>query len=161
MMESGLVNSHFAKRKMAVEIKNKKAKFEYHLLDKYVAGIQLNGTEIKSIRQSKASIVEAYCKMEKGELFVYNMYIAEYENASHYNHDPKRKRKLLLNRSEINKIERKMKDVGLTIVPVLLFISDNGLAKLKIAVAKGKKLYDKREDLKQKDLKREIDRGIR
>jgi SsrA-binding protein len=146
---------------MGVEIKNKKAKFEYHLLDKYVAGIQLHGTEIKSIRQSKASIVEAYCKFEKGELYVFNMYIAEYENASHYNHDPKRKRKLLLNKTELNKIERKLKDVGLTIVPVLLFINDGGLAKLQIAVAKGKKLYDKRDDLKQKDLKREIERGTR
>ncbi|MFM1932232.1 MAG: hypothetical protein RL226_1535 [Bacteroidota bacterium] len=143
---------------MAGEIRNKKALFRYFLLDEFVTGMQLTGSEIKSIRNGKASIVEAYCKMRKGELFVVNMYIAEYENGGYANHKPKRDRKLLLNRSELNKLERKTKDQGLTIVPIELFINDKGLAKLKVALAKGKKLHDKREDLKTKDLAREMDR---
>lgn len=143
---------------MAVEIKNKKANYQYFLGDEYTAGLQLTGTEIKSIRNSKASIVEAYCRFSKSELLVYNMYIAEYDNGGYTNHDPRRPRTLLLNKSELSKLKKEMKNVGQTIVPVLLFISPSGYAKLKIAVAKGKKMYDKRDDLKQKDLKRQIDR---
>ncbi len=143
---------------MPVEIKNKKASYRYFLDDEFTAGIQLTGTEIKSIRAGKASITEAFCKMKKGELFVVNMYIAEYEQGSYANHKPKRDRKLLLNRSELSKLERKMRDDSSTIVPLEVFINEKGLAKMKIAVAKGKKMHDKRESLKQKDLKREIDR---
>ncbi len=123
-----------------------------------MAGIELTGTEIKSIRSGKASIVEAFCKMKKGELFVVNMFIAEYENGGYANHKPKRDRKLLLNRSELVKLEKKLRDQSATIVPLEVFINDRGLAKMKIALAKGKKLHDKRDDLKTKDLQREIDR---
>ncbi len=143
---------------MANEIRNKKARYRYFLEDEFVAGIQLTGTEIKSIRSGKASIVEAFCKFRKGELFVTNMYIAEYENGGYANHKPKRDRKLLLNRSELIKLEKKLRDQSATIVPLEVFINDKGLAKMKIALAKGKKLHDKRDDLKTKDLKREIDR---
>lgn len=141
-----------------INIKNKKARFEYHLLDKYVAGIQLGGTEIKSIREGKASVQEAYCVIEDGEVYIRNMHIKEYENASFYQHNPKADRKLLLNRKEINKLEKKMNTKGFTIVPLRLFINKKGLAKLEIALAQGKKLYDKRHDLKAKDDKRAIDR---
>lgn len=144
---------------MSVEIKNKKANYLYTLMDSFTAGIQLQGSEIKSIRNSKASIVEGYCKYVDDELFIFNMYIAEYENAGHYNHEPKRPRKLLMQRTELNKLRRKMKDVGLTIVPTLLYINEAGWAKLDISLAKGKKLHDKREDLKQKDQKRDMDRS--
>lgn len=143
---------------MANEIRNKKARYRYFLEDEFVAGIQLTGTEIKSIRSGKASIVEAFCKFKKGELFVINMYIAEYENGGYANHKPKRDRKLLLNRSELVKLEKKLRDQSATIVPLEVFINEKGLAKMKIALAKGKKLHDKRDDLKTKDLKREIDR---
>jgi SsrA-binding protein len=145
----------------SVNIKNKKAKFEYHLLDKYTAGIMLTGTEIKSIRNSKASIVEAYCVFDNGELFVRNMFINEYENASVYNHRTRRDRKLLLNRVELNKLDKKMKIKGFSIVPTNLFIDENGRAKLVIYLAQGKKLHDKREDLKEKDTKRDIDRVMK
>ena len=146
---------------MGVEIKNKKAGFEYQFLDTFTAGIQLTGSEIKSIRNSKTSIVEAYCKFDGDELFVLNMYIAEYPNASYNNHTPRRPRKLLLKEVELKKLRRKLKDVGLTIVPTLLFINENGWAKLNIALAKGKKLYDKRQDLKKKDSKRDMDRRLK
>jgi SsrA-binding protein len=141
-----------------VSIKNKRASFEYHLVDKYVAGIQLLGTEIKSLRDSKASIVEGHCAFEGDELFVLNITIHEYSHGTYNNHDPKRKRKLLLNRRELNKIKKELEQKGFTIVPLRLFINDSGLAKLEIAVAQGKKLYDKREDLKLKDTKRQMDR---
>src|SRR5690554_728273 len=134
-----------------INIVNKRARFEYQLLDKYVAGIQLGGTEIKSIRLGKASILEAFCVIENGEVFLRNMHIAEYGNASFYQHKPKADRKLLLNRKEINKLDKKMKTKGFTIVPLRLFINDKGLAKIEIALAQGKKLYDKRQDLKEKD----------
>ncbi len=139
--------------------KNKKAKFEYFLEEFWTAGIQLLGTEIKSIRSHKARITEAYCVLHKGELFVRNMTIDEYENGGHYNHDPRRDRKLLLKGHELSKIEKKFKNVGNTIVPTELFISKEGYAKLKIALATGKKLHDKRDDLKKKDAQRQIDRG--
>lgn len=141
--------------------KNKKASFEYALSDRKIAGIQLTGTEIKSIRDNKASIVEAYCLFVKGELYVRNMYIAEYDPGSYNNHQPRRDRKLLLNRTELNKLQKKLKDTGITCVPTLLFISAKGLAKLEIAIAKGKKLYDKRQDLKAKDDKRSMDRRMK
>jgi len=144
-----------------VDIKNKRARFEYEFLDDFVAGIVLTGSEIKSIRANKASISEAFCVMVKGELFIRNMYIAEYENASYYNHEPRCDRKLLLNRTELKKLERKLKDQGLTIVPSLLFISEKNLAKLKIHLAKGKKLHDKRQDLKAKDTKRDMERAMK
>ena len=142
----------------SISIKNKKASFQYELVDKLIAGIQLLGTEIKSLRANKASINEAYCVFVKGELFVRNMDISPYEMAGHYNHEAKRDRKLLLNKKEIEKWEGKLKTQGLTVVPTKLFINKSGLAKLEIALAKGKKIHDKREDLKTKDAKRELDR---
>lgn len=144
-----------------INIKNKKAKFEYEFIETFTAGIQLTGTEIKSIRAGKASIVEGYCFMKNGELFIKNMYIAEYLQGTYNNHDPKRDRKLLLNRSELDKLEKKKKDVGLTIIPLKVFISKKGYAKMNIALAKGKKLHDKREDLKSKDAKRAMDRAMK
>lgn len=144
-----------------VEIKNKRARFEFEFVETFTAGVQLFGTEIKSIRNSKASIAESYGVIIKNELFIRNMYIADYENAGHFNHDSKRDRKLLLNKIEISKINKKLKNKGLTIVPTRLFISNNGWAKMNIAIAKGKKIHDKREDLKTKDVKREIDRQLK
>jgi SsrA-binding protein len=144
-----------------ISIKNKKAYFDYEILDKYTAGIKLLGTEIKSIRESKASIKEAYCYVDNGEVFIKNMHITEYANGGFINHEPYRLRKLLLNKKEIEKIEKKLKDVGITIVPLVMFISEKGYAKLEIGIAKGKKLYDKRESLKQKDTKRDLDRLVR
>jgi len=144
-----------------VNIKNKKAKFEFELLDMFTAGIQLTGTEIKSIRNSKASIAEAFCVIQKGELFARNMYIAEYEQGSYNNHETRRDRKLLLQRVELNKIEKKLKDQGITVVPLRLFVNEGGLAKLEIALAKGKKLFDKRDDIKQRETKRDLDRKMK
>jgi SsrA-binding protein len=145
--------------KNTVNIKNKKAKFEYEILDKYTAGIVLTGTEIKSIRDSKASIAESFCEFnEQGELFVINMTIQEYVYGNHYNHAPKAERKLLLNKRELKKLEKEVRNVGLTIVPLRLFINEKGLAKLEIALAKGKKLYDKRDTIKDRDNKRNLDR---
>lgn len=141
-----------------IHIRNKKASFEYAFIDKFVAGIQLNGTEIKSIRDSKASINEGYCYVKDSEVFIKNMHIAIYEAGSYNNHDPKRDRKLLLNKTEIKKIEKKLKDKGLTLIPLVLFLNEKGIAKLEIAIAKGKKLYDKRESLKEQDSKRMIGR---
>jgi len=144
-----------------VNIKNKRAKFEYHLLDKFTAGIQLSGTEIKSIRNNKASILEAYCIFDKGEVWIRNMYIAEYENGSFYNHAPRHDRKLLLNQKEIKKIEKFLKDKGNTVIPLLVFLSEKGWAKMEIALAQGKKIHDKRHDLKEKDDKRDMDRAMK
>ena len=144
-----------------INIKNKKAKYEFEFIDTYIAGIVLTGTEIKSIRNGKASIMESYGVLNKGEVIIRNMYIQEYENGTHYNHQPRRDRILLLNKSEISKIDRKIKAKGLTLVPVKLFINKKGLAKLEIAIAKGKKIHDKREDLKLKDAKREMDRRLK
>lgn len=142
-----------------INIKNKKARFEYELLDTYVAGIVLAGTEIKSIRQGKASIAQSFCEFnDKGELFVINMQVDEYSHASHFNHRPKAERKLLLNRGELKKLQKEVSTSGLTIVPLNLFINDRGLAKVKIALAKGKKLYDKRETIKDRDNKRNLSR---
>lgn len=142
-----------------INIKNKKAGFAYELLDTYVAGIVLSGTEIKSIRLGKASIVESFCEFnDKGELFVINMQVDEYTHAYHFNHRPKAERKLLLQKKELQKLHREVKTSGLTIVPLNVFINDRGLAKMKIALAKGKKLYDKRETIKDRENKRNLDR---
>lgn len=144
-----------------IEIKNKKVRFEFEFLADYSAGIVLTGTEIKSIRSGKGSIMEAYCIIQKGECLIRNMFIPEYENGSYFNHNPRRDRKLLLNRLEINKLEKKLKDKGLTIVASKLYISSKNLAKLNIHLARGKKLHDKREDLKTKDVKRDLDRVMK
>ena len=142
-----------------VNIKNKRARFEYEILDKYTAGIVLGGTEIKSIRSSRASISESFCEFnEHGELFVVNMTIEEYSHGSHYNHKPKAQRKLLLNKRELKKLHREVNTSGLTIIALNLFLNDNGLAKVNIALAKGKKLYDKRNTIKDRDNKRDLDR---
>ena len=145
--------------KGAVNIQNKKARFEYELLDTFTAGIQLTGTEIKSLRDHKASLAESYCLFIDNELWVRGMHIAEYSHASHYNHDTTRDRKLLLNKKELEKLQGKIKNTGLTITPLRLFINEKGLAKLDIALAKGKKLHDKRDSLKKKDAQREMDRA--
>lgn len=144
-----------------LNIKNKRARFEYHLLDEYSAGIQLTGTEIKSIRNGKASILEAYCVFVKGEVFIRNMHISEYENGSFYNHRPRADRKLLLNRSEIKKIERFLMVKGNTLIPLKMFLSEKGWVKVEIACAQGKKLHDKRNDMKDKDAKMELDRTLK
>lgn len=144
-----------------VNIRNKKARFEYHLLDTYTAGMQLTGTEIKSIRKSKASILEAYCIVSGGEVWIRNMHITEYENGSFYNHKPRNDRKLLLNRKEIKQIEKFLAVKGNTLVPLKLFLSEKGWAKLEIACAQGKKLHDKRQDLKEKDDRRDMDRALK
>lgn len=142
-----------------INIQNKKARFQYEILDKYTAGIVLTGTEIKSIRSSKASITESFCEFnEKGELFVINATIEEYAFGNYYNHRPKAERKLLLNKKELKKLQKEVQNTGLTIIPLRLFINDKGYAKLEIALAKGKKLYDKRETIKDRDNKRDLDR---
>lgn len=142
-----------------VQIKNRKARFEYEILDKYTAGIVLRGTEIKAIREGKAAIAESFCEFnDRGELFVINMTIQEYSHATHFNHQPKSERKLLLNRSELKKLEKEVKNTGLTIIPLLLFTNDKGYAKLEIALARGKKQYDKRESIKDRDNKRDLSR---
>ena len=142
-----------------VNIQNKRARFEYEILEKYVAGIVLSGTEIKSIRLSKASIAESFCEFNKdGELFVINMTVEEYAWGTHYNHKPKSERKLLLHKRELRKLHKEVKNSGLTIVPLRLFLNDRGLAKMEIALVRGKKMYDKRETIKDRDNKRTLDR---
>lgn len=142
-----------------INIRNKKARFQYEIMDKYTAGIVLTGTEIKSIRNSKASIAESFCEFnEQGELFVINMTIEEYLYGTYYNQKPKAERKLLLNKKELKKLNKEVQNTGLTIIPLRLFINDKGYAKLDIALAKGKKLYDKRETIKDRDNKRNLDR---
>ena len=142
-----------------INIQNKKARFEYEILDKYTAGIQLTGTEIKSIRLSKARITESFCEFnDRGELFVVNMYIEEYMYGSHYNHKPKSERRLLLNKRELKKLKKDVEAKGNTIVPLRLFINERGFAKLEIALGKGKKTHDKRETMKDRDSKRDLAR---
>ena len=142
-----------------IHIKNKRARFEYELIEEYTAGIVLTGTEIKSIRNSKASISESFCEFnDRGELFTVNMNIEEYAFGTRFNHKPKAQRKLLLNKKELKKLHKEVSKSGLTIVPLRLFITDNGFAKLRIALARGKKLYDKRETIKDRDNKRDLDR---
>ena len=142
----------------SMEIKNKRAKFDYEWLDTYTAGLQLVGTEVKSIRMGKASIAEAYCYMTGGELFIKGMNVTEWSHGNIFNHDPIRERKLLLSKRELDKIDKALKDQGTTVVPTKLFISEKGWIKLNIAVAKGKKNYDKRQSLKEKDAKRDLAR---
>lgn len=149
-----------------INIQNRRASFEYSFIDKYTAGLQLYGTEIKSIREGKATINEAFCVFEetsigKHELFIRNMHVAHYFNGTYNNVEEKRDRKLLLNKLELNKLQNKLKDQGLTIVPLKLFISDKGYAKINIALAKGKKTYDKREDIKKRDQDRETQRQLK
>lgn len=142
------------------EIKNKKAEYRFFVLESFTAGIQLTGSEIKSIRQGKANITEAFCKIRNREIYIINMYIAPYSDAGYSQHKERRERKLLLNKTEILKMDRKLKDTSMTIVPLKLFINEKGWAKMEIALAKGKNYKDKREDVKQKDLRREMDRGL-
>ena len=146
------------RKKSPVQIKNKKASFEYFFVETYTAGIVLTGTEIKSIRLGKASLVDAYCTIINGEMWVKGMNVSPYFYGSYSNHDPKRDRKLLLNRREIHRLAEAVKQVGFTIIPILVFIDKNGRAKMDIALAKGKKLFDKRQSLKEKEDRREMDR---
>ena len=141
-----------------VNIQNRKARFEYELLEELIAGIQLTGTEIKSVRMGKVSLDQAYCIFHENELYIRGMNIAEYEMGNIYNHEPVRDRKLLLKRRELNKWQGKLKDAGLTIVPLRMFIQENGWAKVKIALVRGKKMHDKRDSIKERDVKRDLDR---
>lgn len=149
------------RKKSPVNIKNKKASFEYFFVDVYTAGIVLTGTEIKSIRMGKASLVDSYCYIHNGEIWVKGMNVSPYFYGSYSNHNSKRERKLLLNKREINKLDEASKTPGYTIVPILLFIDDKGRAKLDIALAKGKKVYDKRQTMKEKEDRREMDRAVK
>ena len=155
----GKEKSKLTSKPQLINIKNKRASFEYQLLEKYVAGIVLTGSEIKSIREGKVSLQEAYCDFMGNELFIKQMNIARYKQASYNNHEPLRERKLLLNRKELKKLKKKLDEKGLTLVPLRMFINDRGLAKVEIALGKGKKLYDKRESIKERDVKRDIDRN--
>lgn len=144
-----------------ISIVNRRARFEYELIDVFTAGLQLQGTEIKSLRQGNANLTEAYCYVNDSEVWITGMYIAEYSYGSYLNHEPKRLRKLLLQKKEIKTIESALQDVGITIVPLKLFINSKGWAKIEIATAKGKKIHDKRQDLKKKDDKRQMDRALK
>ena len=140
-----------------IQIKNRKARFEYEILDTYTAGIVLVGTEIKAIREGQASIAESFCEFnEKGELFVINMTVQEYSHATHFNHNPKSERKLLLNKTELKKLFKNVKTSGLTIIPLVLFTNDKGLAKITIALCRGKREFDKRDNIKDRDNKRDL-----
>ena len=144
-----------------INIRNRQATFEYEIIDKYLAGIVLTGTEIKSIREGKVNLQDGYCYINRGEVFVKGVNITPYAQGTHYNHEPTRERKLLLKRSEINKLEGKVEEKGLTLIPLRLFINDRGLAKMEIALGKGKKLHDKRDSIKQKDNDREMKRFLK
>lgn len=147
--------------KHLIDIKNKRASFEYYFVQTFRAGLVLCGTEIKSIREGKVNLSDSYCLFSKGELWVHDMHISEYRFGSYYNHQVKRTRKLLLKRNELRKLETKSKEKGLTIIPTLLFVDERGFAKLEIALSKGKHSYDKRESIKLKDNKRELDRALK
>ena len=142
-----------------INIKNRRASHDYEFIEEYNAGVVLTGTEIKSIRAGKASIVDTYCYFNRGELWLKGMNISEYKLGTYYNHEEKRERKLLLRSKELEKLERKTKETGLTIVPTKVFLNEKGFAKIRIALARGKKNYDKRETLKLKDAKRDMDRA--
>lgn len=144
-----------------MEIKNRQAWFEYHIDDKYVAGMMLTGTEVKSLREGKASFNDSYCIFQKGELWIRSFHISEYSHGTVNNHDPIRERKLLLNKRELKKMQGKIKEKGYTIIPLRLFFNEKNLAKLEIGLAKGKKLHDKRETIKQRDTEREMKRYIK
>ena len=149
------------KNNNTINIKNKRAEHEYFLLDTLTAGIVLTGTEIKSIRNGKAGLAEAYCTFKGEELFVVGMHIAEYDKGTYNNHYPKRDRKLLLTARELRKLKNKVQEKGFTIIPILLYINEKGLAKLDIALARGKHYYDKRETLKNKDSKRDVEKQLK
>lgn len=142
----------------SINIRNKKAYFEFEFIDKFIAGIQLTGTEIKSIREGKVNMNDGWCYFQKNELWIKNLNISTYDKGTHYNHEPLRPRKLLLNKKELKKLEDKIKEKGLTVIPLRLFINDRGFAKLEIALAKGKKLHDKRDTIKEREAKREMGR---
>lgn len=142
----------------SISIRNKQASYEYELLDKYVAGLVLQGTEIKSIREGKVNLKDGYCAFHRNELFVYNIHINQYAQGTVFNHAITRQRKLLLNKVELQKIEKKIDTKGLTLIPTRLFLSKRGFAKLEIALGKGKKLHDKRDSIKEKDVKRDLER---
>jgi SsrA-binding protein len=146
---------------ITVNIQNRRAYFEYEVMDQYTAGIMLTGTEIKSIKEGKANINEAYCVFQKHELFIKNMHITEYKLGTHYNHDPLRLLKLLMKGRELTKMLTKVKEKGLTIIPLKIFLSQRGYAKIDIALAKGKKVHDKRDSIKNKDNKRDLDRVMK
>lgn len=146
------------KKPRLTEIRNRRVEFEFKLLNTFEAGLILTGTEVKSLREGHANLNDAYCYIRQGELFVRNMFISEYDLGTYNNHDPRRPRKLLLTRNELNKLEKKVKEKGFTIVPVRLYFSERGLAKLEIALAQGKKSFDKRHSIKEKDTKRDLDR---
>jgi len=141
-----------------VNMVNRRASFEFAFIEKFVAGMVLTGTEIKSIRLLKLNMQDAFCFFKDDELFVRQMHISPYTDGTHYNHNPLRERKLLLKKKELAKLQKKIEEKGMSIIPVRLFINDKGIAKLEIALARGKKLYDKREDIKAKDVKREMER---
>ena len=144
-----------------INIRNKRATFDYEILEEYVAGVALVGTEIKSLRLGKASLVDSYCYFERGELWIRNVNIAEYTWGTCNNHVPKRDRKLLLNRKELNKLQRSLQDRGLTVVGLRIFINERGLAKIVVGLARGRKSYDKREYIKENDAKREMDKAMK
>jgi SsrA-binding protein len=144
-----------------VQIKNKRAHFEYHILDTYIAGIRLLGTEIKSIREGKANINDSFCSFFDDGLYIRNMHIAEFSHGSFFNHEAKRDRQLLLTKKELKKLRSKLETKGYTIVPLKLFISERGFAKVEIALAQGKKDFDKRESIKDRDIKRELGRQVK
>jgi SsrA-binding protein len=144
-----------------VQIKNKKAHFEYHILDTYIAGIRLLGTEIKSIREGKANINDSFCSFFEDGLYIRNMHIAEFSHGSFYNHEAKRDRQLLLTKKELKKLRSKLETKGYTVIPLKLFISDRGFAKVEIALAQGKKDFDKRDSIKDRDIKRELGRQVK
>lgn len=144
-----------------VNIKNRRATFDYEITDTFTAGIVLTGTEIKSVRMGKASLVDTFCYINNGEVWVKNMYIAEYFYGTHYNHTERRDRKLLLNRKELNKLQRSLQDRGLTIAGLRMFLNERGLVKIVIGLARGRKAYDKREYLKENDARREMDKAMK
>lgn len=144
-----------------MEIKNRSAYYEYFIDDKYVAGMVLSGTEVKSLRQGKASFNDGYCIIHKGEAWLKNLHIAEYSHGTANNHDPLRDRKLLLQKRELKKIESKLKEKGYTLIPLRIFFNEKNLAKIEIGLGKGKKLHDKRESIKQKDVEREMKRFVK
>ncbi|GAB6188505.1 SsrA-binding protein SmpB [Marinitoga arctica] len=146
---------------MKIITNNKHATYQYHILEKYEAGIELLGSEVKSLRDGRVNLKDAFCKIENGEIFLYNAHISQYKNASVFNHDPERPRKLLMHKYEILKLDQKVKEKGLTIIPLKMYFNEKGLIKVEIALVKGKKLYDKREDIAKRDLERRIKKSIK
>lgn len=144
--------------KSNIEIKNRKAKFEYHFLEKYEAGMVLTGTEVKSLKLGNANLSDAYCLFHRNELILKKMYIAEYEQGNIHNHETRRDRKLLLKRQELKKLERKSTEKNLTIIPYRVYFNDRGIAKVEIVLAQGKKIYDKRQTIQERDIKRDMER---